>query len=176
LYIGLPNTIANRKAAEIKAQPIELDMTSGNFDRSLAKYKPQAQSEAISVVEMFDRFTQQKQRTISIGGLAKYLSLQQHILVFFKGKTSVSVSESMAEKFRAYLAQKLEPVTLRQRIVMMNACWESARKKKLVVENPWAQIKVSVVPKQRPQPFTLAEISSMVRKFRSDSNLIHYAD
>jgi integrase len=75
LYIGLPNTIANRKAAEIKAQPIELDMTSGNFDRSLAKYKPQAQSEAISVVEMFDRFTQQKQRTISIGGWAKYLSL-----------------------------------------------------------------------------------------------------
>jgi hypothetical protein len=51
-------------------------MTSGNFDRPLAKYKPQAQSEAISVVEMFDRFTQQKQRTISIGGLAKYLSLR----------------------------------------------------------------------------------------------------
>jgi hypothetical protein len=76
LYIGLPSTIANRKAAEIKAQTIELDMTSGNFDPSLAKYKPQAQSEAISVVEMFDRFTQQKQRTISIGPLAKYLSLR----------------------------------------------------------------------------------------------------
>src|SRR4028118_2038119 len=41
---------------------------------------------------------------------------------------------------------------------MMNACWEWARKKKLVVENPWAQI------------------SSICRKFRSDSNLIHYAD
>jgi hypothetical protein len=67
-------------------------MTSGKFDRSLASYKPQAQSEAISVVEMFDRFTQQKQRTISIGGLAKYLSLQKHVLAFFKGKTSVSVS------------------------------------------------------------------------------------
>jgi integrase len=47
---------------------------------------------------------------------------------------------------------------MRERLVMMNACWEWARKKKLVVENPWA------------------EISSMVRKFRSDSNLIHYAD
>jgi hypothetical protein len=67
-------------------------MTTGNFDRSLASYKPQAQSEAISVVEMFDRFTQQKQRTISIGPLAKYLSLQQQVLAFFKGKTSVSVS------------------------------------------------------------------------------------
>lgn len=72
--IGLPETKPNRKAANIKAQTIELDMTSGNFDRSLAKYKPQAQSEAISVVEMFERFTHQKQRTISIGGLAKYLS------------------------------------------------------------------------------------------------------
>jgi hypothetical protein len=105
-------TKPNRKAANIKAQTIELDMfdmTSGNFDQSLAKYKPQAQSEAISVVEMFDRFTQQKQRTISIGPLAKYLSLQKHVLAFFKGKTSVSVSESIAEKFRAYLAQKLEP-------------------------------------------------------------------
>ncbi|MBD0340317.1 MAG: hypothetical protein ICV61_05305, partial [Microcoleus sp. Co-bin12] len=50
-------------------------MTSGNFDPSLAKYKPPAQSEAISVLEMFDRCTQQKQRTISIGPLAKYLSL-----------------------------------------------------------------------------------------------------
>jgi integrase len=75
LYIGLADTKPNRKAANIKAQTIELDIGSGNFDRSLAKYKPQAQSEAISVVEMFDRFTQQKQRTISIGPLAKYLSL-----------------------------------------------------------------------------------------------------
>ena len=58
---------------------------------------------------MFDRFTQQKQRTISIGLLAKYLCLQKHVLVFFNGKTSVSVSESIAEKFRAYLAQNLEP-------------------------------------------------------------------
>jgi hypothetical protein len=51
-------------------------MGSGNFDQSPAKYKPQAESEATSVVEMFDRFTQQKQRTISIGALAKYLSLR----------------------------------------------------------------------------------------------------
>ena len=109
LYIGLPDTKPNRKAANIKAETIELDMTSGNFDPLLAKYKPQAESEAISVVEMFDRFTQQKQRTTLIGGLAKYLSLQKHVLAFFNGKTSVSVSESIAEKFRAYLAQKLEP-------------------------------------------------------------------
>ena len=88
----LQGTTPNRKAANIKAQTIELDMTSDNFDPSLAKYKPQAQSQAISVVEMFDRSTQQKQRTISIGELAKELSFQKHVLIFFNGKTSVSVS------------------------------------------------------------------------------------
>jgi integrase len=35
LYIGLPDSIANRKAASMKASQIELDMASGNFDPSL---------------------------------------------------------------------------------------------------------------------------------------------
>src|SRR6476469_4824785 len=51
LYIGLPDTKPNRKAASIKARQIELDMASGNFDPSLVKYKPQKQ-ESISVSEL----------------------------------------------------------------------------------------------------------------------------
>ncbi|MGB7709289.1 MAG: tyrosine-type recombinase/integrase [Microcoleus sp.] len=175
LYIGLPDSAINRKAAEIKARTIELDMTSGNFDPSLAKYKPQKQ-ESISVSELFDRFIDYKKRTISIGGFAKYQGLQKHVSVFFGNKNAIAVTETVSEKFRDYLAQKLEPVTVRERIVLMNACWEWAQKKKLVTENPWAEVKVSVPPKQRPQPFTLAEIGAIVHKFRSDSNLTNYAD
>jgi integrase len=175
LYIGLPDTSANRKAAEIKARTIELDMTSGNFDPSLVKYKPQKQ-ESISVTELFDRFTEHKKRTISIGTLAKYVGLQKHVETFFRNKNAIAVTDTVAESFRDYLTQKLEPVTVRERIVMVNACWEWGQKKKLVTENPWADIKVSVPPKQRPQPFTIAEISSIVHKFRSDQNLANYAD
>jgi len=118
LYIGLPNTISPTakqpisKLGRWRAAPLryDLDMGSGNFDRALAKYKPQAQSEAISVVEMFDRFTQQKQRTISISPLAKYLPLQIHWCWLFSRAKPVYLSPlSIAEKFRAYLAQKLEP-------------------------------------------------------------------
>ena len=57
LYIGLPDTIVNRKVASIKARQIELDIASGNFDPSLVKYKPQKQ-ESISVSELFDRFVE----------------------------------------------------------------------------------------------------------------------
>jgi integrase len=133
LYIGLPDTIANRKAASIKASQIELDMASGNFDPSLVKYKPQKQ-ESISVSDLFDQFIEYKRRKIEPATLAKYLGLQKHVSVFFKNKTCVSVSESVAEKFRDWLLsdRSLEPVTVRERIVMMNACWEWGQKKKLV--------------------------------------------
>jgi integrase len=177
LYIGLPDTIANRKAALMKASQIELDMASGNFDPSLTKYKPQKQ-ESISVSDLFDQFVEYKRRKIESATLAKYLGLQKHVSVFFKNKTAISVSESVAEKFRHWLLsdRSLEPVTVRERIVMMNACWEWGQEKKLVTENPWEEVKVSVAPKQCQQPFTLAEIGSIVHKFRSDSNLSHYAD
>jgi len=181
LYIGLPDTKPNRKAAEIKARQIELDIASGNFDPSLVKYKPQKQ-ESISVAELFDQFVEYKRRSISIGGLTKYLALQKHVSVFFKNKTTISVSESVAEKFRDWLAsggcgtQKLQPLTVHERIVLMNACWEWARKKKLVTENPWADVRVIVAPKQPPKPFTLTEIGLIIQKFRSDPNLKHYAD
>ena len=176
LYVGLPDTTANRKAAEIKARTIELDIASNNFDPSLTKYKPQKQ-ESISVTELFDRFVEHKKRTISIGTVNKYVGFQKHIETFFRNKNVITVTETVAENFRDYLAQKLEPVTVRERIVMMNACWEWALKKKLVTtENPWADIKITVPPKQRPQPFTIAEITAIVHKFRSDPNLTNYAD
>ncbi len=176
LYIGLPDTTANRKAAEIKARTIELDIASNNFDPSLAKYKPQKQ-ESISVTELFDRFLLHKKRTISIGTVNKYVGFGKHIETFFRNKNVIAVTETVAESFRDYLAQKLEPVTVRERIVMMNACWEWALKKKLVTtENPWADIKTSVPPKQRPQPFTIAKITAIIHKFRSDPNLTNYAD
>ena len=177
LYIGLPDTIVNSKVASIKASQIELDMASGNFDSSLVKYKPQKQ-ESISVSELFDRFVEYKRHKIDPDTFVKYTAFQKHVSVFFKNKTSVSVSGSVAEKFRDWLLSEisLKPIAVRERIVMLNACWEWAQKKKLVLENPWEEVKVSVPPKQRPEPFTLAEIGSIVQKFRSDPYLKHYAD
>ncbi len=137
LYIGLPDTIANRKAASMQASQIELDITSGNFDPSLVKYKPQKQ-ESISVSQLFDQFVEYKRRQIEPATVAKYLGLQKHVSVFFKNKTTISVSETVAEKFRNWLLsdRSLEPMTVRERIVLMNGCWEWGQKKKLVIENP----------------------------------------
>jgi hypothetical protein len=41
LSTGFTDTPANRKLAEMKARQIELDILCGNFDTTLAKYKPE---------------------------------------------------------------------------------------------------------------------------------------
>ena len=175
LYIGLPQTSVNRKAAEIKARQIELDIVSNNFDPSLAKYKPQ-QQQSIAVTELWEKFSDYKKRQITKATFAKYQGFGGQLTEFFRAKIAIGITETVAENFRAWLAKKLEPVTVRERIVMLNACWEWAIKKKLASENPWADIKVVVPPKQRPQPFTAIEIAQIVGKFRSDPNFSHYAD
>ncbi|MEG4108842.1 phage integrase SAM-like domain-containing protein [Microcoleus sp. S13_C5] len=164
----MPYSIVNRKAASIKARTIKLDMTSGNFDSSLAKYKLQKQ-ESLSVSYLFHQFIEYKRRKVEPSTVAKYRGLEKHVSAFFKNKSTISVSETVAEKFRDWLVQKLEPGTVRERIIMLNACWEWGKKKKLVLENPWEEVKVNVDPKQRPEPFTHTEISANVPKFRVDS-------
>jgi len=70
-------------------------MTSGNFDPSLAKYKPQKQ-ESISVSDLFHQFIEYKRRKIEPATLAKYLGLEKHVFAFFKNKSTISVSETVA--------------------------------------------------------------------------------
>ena len=42
ISLGFDDTHQNRKLAELKARQIDLDILSGNFDSTLAKYKPQS--------------------------------------------------------------------------------------------------------------------------------------
>jgi integrase len=42
LSLGFTNTPQTRKLAEMRAREIKLDIISGNFDPTLAKYKPES--------------------------------------------------------------------------------------------------------------------------------------
>ncbi|MCU0546823.1 MAG: tyrosine-type recombinase/integrase [Oscillatoriaceae cyanobacterium Prado104] len=179
LSLELPDSLPNRKAAQIKARTIELDIASNNFDPTLAKYKPQKQ-ESIPVTELFDRFCSWKQRNLCPKTFTKYQGTKKYVTEFFRNKTAIAVTDAVAEDFRdwlgANLGANLEPVTVRERIAMMQACWNWGIKKKLVAENPWTDVKVKVPPRQKPQPFTAAEIEAIVREFRSNGQISHYAD
>lgn len=175
LYTGLLEGKVNRLVAESKARIIQADIATGNFDRTLAKYKPECDRiQKISVVDLFQRFTDHKAKSVYPQSLLKYTGLLGHLKQFFREKPANKVSDQEAEQFREWLLKKLQPITIRERIALLNACWKWAEKKRLVKENPWTEIVVKVPPKQRVKPFTKAEIERILQGFKSDSDYHYY--
>jgi integrase len=126
LYIGLPDTKVNRVAAEGKARQIELDMASGNFDATLKKYKTdrQLQRSQLKTVELFEKFMQEKAKSVYQRSLEKYKATLGYLRQYFKEKQADAISVALAEQFLEWLCSKISPVTAKERLTLINACWE----------------------------------------------------
>jgi len=173
LYCGLADTPLNRIVAEGKAKLIEGDLATGNFDPSLSKYKPERQSQ-ISAYELFEKFMERRSRLVDDRSLAKYKGLLAKLENHFGSKAAIAITESDAQKLCEKLAEKIQPITLRERISLIKACWDWGIKQKFVTFNPWTDIKIKVPPKQRPKPFTFEEIQQILSAF--EQKFPHYAD
>lgn len=181
LTLGWPDTKLNRMAAQPKAHQIEFDILSGNLDPSLKKYKSEKQKLASrpSVVEVFKRFAQERARGLLGRSQEKYQAAANHLEAFFEDKPADFVGMSIAEMFADWLKQQVSPLTARQRLILIKACWDWAITKHLVEPfNPWKDIvrAVKVPPKQMPKPFSKEEIGAIIQAFRSDRYYHHYAD
>lgn len=178
LYLGLPDSIANRKVAEIRARQIELDIASGNFDRTLAKYKAPQRSAALTVCELFERFTRQKSKRVEERTLEKYQALAGDLAKFFGVRSSGGVGVAQAEQFADWLKKRVASVTAKEKLGLMSACWEWGIKQKLVTENPWAEVAktIKVAPKQKSKPFSADEIERILTGFRNHPRYQHYTD
>jgi integrase len=180
LFIGLPDTITNRRVAEAKASQIELDMMSGHFDPTLRAYKLQLPSRSqLSVTGLFNKFIQHKAKTVASATLDKYRGLLNYLEEFFKARSVAEVSVTEAEKFTSwYDSQDLSKVVIRERLGLLKACWEWGIEQALVESNPWVDmpLRIKVPPKQMPKPFTEAEIKSIVEAFKADRYYRHYVN
>lgn len=180
LYIGLPDSKVNRTVAEQKARQIELDMASNNFDPSLKKYKPQsaARKKQISAVVLFQQYTDYKAAELYQRSLEKYNATQTYLRRYFKDKPASNISDREAEQFTDWLVQELAPITAKERLTLIKACWSWALRKEVVVDNPWKDLvsRIKIPPKQMPKPFTREEIGAIILAFRTDRYYHHYAD
>ncbi len=178
LYLELPEGKTNRTVAEGKAKQIEGDIATGNFDRTLVKYKAERPiSDHITVVALFEKFISYKTKQVYKQTLAKYSALLGYINQFFRGKAAIALREADAEAFKVWLAKRIAPITLHERITLMRACWEWGMKQKLVDNNLWVDVlkTVKVPPRQKAKPFTKAEIEKILEGFRSDCYYAHYS-
>ncbi|WP_026072238.1 tyrosine-type recombinase/integrase [Nodosilinea nodulosa] len=180
LFIGLPDTVTNRRVAEAKASQIELDMMSGHFDPTLRAYKLQLPNRSqLTVTGLFNKFIQHKSKTVVSATLDKYRGLLNYLEEFFKTRSVAEVSVAEAEKFSSwYDSQDLSKVVIRERLGLLKACWEWGIEQALVESNPWVDmpLRIKVPPKQMPKPFTEAEIKSIVEAFKANRYYRHYVN
>lgn len=91
LTLGKADTPENRKSAELQAHQIELDITSGNFDTTLARYKPkthltlvkpvESPQKALKLAELWDKYTQFKSSQLEETTILRdYGKIQKRIL------------------------------------------------------------------------------------------------
>lgn len=190
--IGLPDTIINRKFAEQKARQIELDILSSNFDSTLQKYKPQKtkeeiEGESVTIEELLLKFMEYKSNFISSPrSIEKYKTVLTHLKSFnLKGNNSTSslanrsasdIKPDYSEQFYQYLSGKLSPLTLKQSIVRLSACWQWATEQEIVESDPWKPLikRVKVPPKQMPKPFNTEEIKAIILGFEQDRYYSQY--
>jgi len=180
LYIGLPDTVVNRKAAEGKARQIELDIASSNFDPTLKKYKTEQQVKRsqLQVTELFEKFMVEKAKSIYKRSLEKYQATLGYLQKYFKDKQASTVTVILAEKFSEWLCGQIAPLTAKERLTLINACWVWGKEQDFVDSNPWSELvaRVRVPPKQKSKPFTNEEIHIIIQAFHSNRYYKHYAD
>ncbi|WP_413467122.1 hypothetical protein [Pleurocapsa sp. FMAR1] len=79
-------------------------------------------------------------------------------------QSAIDFKPDYSGQFYQYLAEKLAPVTLKQSIVWLSACWQWGTEQEIVEFNPWKPLikRVKVPPKQMPKPFTSEEIKAII--------------
>jgi integrase len=184
LTLGLPDTKVNRVFAQQKAAQIELDIVSGNFDPTLAKYKPQSAkpkpSTPGSVCCLFEQFTQEqiKDKGLHKGSLCRYAATRKHLERYFKDKRMDAIDDASARGFVDYLKKKVALRTAKDYLILVQALWKWAMEKHGLKHNPWTSLVAGVKPprKQKVKPFAIAEVQAIQAGFRADPHYCHYAD
>lgn len=174
MSLGLPYDAVNVQVAQQRANQIQLDIVSGNFDTTLAKYKTEGDtSRTHSAVNLFEQFIDHKAKKLQPRSLEKYRGL---LVWLSESCGDRAMSAKGAESFIEWLLENLKPATAKERLSLLKAAWEWGIKEGLVTDNPWAELSVRVQAEQKPQPFTQEEVRSIIDAFRNSRYYQHYTD
>jgi integrase len=181
---GLTDTPTHRAYADGVVSKIRLDMLSGQFDTSLLKYRPQAVGSnpvGVSCPELFQRFIKHKVKDCGLSNRSvetRYKPLLKYLSEFLDYDAQ-KVGEQQAKNFKSILLEKVTVKTARERLWLLQSCWEWATGKHLPAgKNPWNGLTsgIKVAPSEKVKPFTAGEIAAILRAFRSHRYYAHYSD
>lgn len=184
--LGLPDNKTNKAAAQSTATRIELDILSGNFDPTLAKYKPEKVVEAHkqdreTVTALYKRWMAHKAKEVAPKTMEKFRATLAYLFQHFDGKPVEFLGEKDAEAFIHWQrntvlttqGKNLSMVQVKRRVEELEACWRWANAE----SNPWEILasRIRIPPKQAPKPFTKSEMLAIIQGFRDSPYYNHYA-
>ncbi|HEY9617695.1 MAG TPA: hypothetical protein V6C64_12675 [Microcoleaceae cyanobacterium] len=176
-YLGLPDSQIARVKAQSIAAIIEGDLITGNFDPSLNKYKSDdRRADRMPTYQLLEQFT--AQRPLDELTLDKYKVLTTRLQAFFKERWASTIDPTDAQQFTLKLLQSMQPVTVKDRLFILKACWAWGIEHGIVRDNPWPHpiAGLKVPKKERPKPFTQEECRLILQGFRDNPKYSHYAD
>jgi integrase len=155
-----------RAAAEMKARQIEIDMVTGQFDPTLAKYRGDAVKgeRAITGQSLLTEFSKSKSKLVTAKTLEKYEHVGKKLAKFSGTKLVSEYTERTTVLFRDYLLTQIAPISAAEYFSVINAAWEWGIAGGLMKSNPWTAMisAFKVPPTESPRPFTLEEIRAII--------------
>lgn len=190
---GFTDIPTNRKVVEMKARQIELDILSGHFDPTLAKYKPESLHSTVtpiftpiskpkfnvgpSLVELWEKYTDFKRPSLSPSTIAKdFTNVSRCIDRNLPTKTLDG-----AVTIRDWLVANKSSSAAKRILTQLNACCEWAVKSQLIKLNPFEGMSTDIkIPKGSKEdgdinPFSIFERDQIIAAFQSNQNYKHYA-
>ena len=144
LSMGLSDTPTNRKAAEQRARQIELDIASGNFDPTLAKYKPEYSLSIASpdltpkttpkatLDTLWEKFIEYKRPQCS----PSTMRLQYKTFTRYLNELPTRDLDE-ASIIRDHILKKIPIDSAKRFIIRLSACCNWAMKSGWITENPF---------------------------------------
>jgi integrase len=189
LSLGFMDSRSSRKMAEMRAREIELDLLSGNFDPTLAKYKPetalnvatgsdlpiQPEAEQVSLMNLWEKYTEFKTPQLAQATIAKdYVKTASHL------RNAPSDSPADAVRIRDHWVQTLTPDAAKRCLTQLSACCKWAMKSGLIDQNPFKDMATEIrLPKGKKDdtdinPFSAQERDAIVQAFESNPKYRFY--
>jgi integrase len=178
LTLGLADSPENRTSAERQARQIELDLITGNFDPTLAKYRPQTHltlvkpvevpQKALKLSELWDKYTQFKSSQLEETTILRdYGKIQKRILKL----PTQNLSET--REIRDYLLKTYSSEVAKRTLKQFNACCNWAVRSKLLGSNPFegmaSEIKSEKVSTTSRMSFTKEERDAIIQAFENNT-------
>lgn len=184
---GLEDTLENRNKAQTQAWQIEEDISTGYFDPTLEKYRPQTHLTLVtpletplaplSLGELWEKYTEYKSTQVEETTLRlNFNRVASHI----NKLPTQSLQEGV--KIRDYLVANNSPYTAKRILTQLNACCNWGVKSGLIVSNPFTGMSQEIKsPKNSNEsvdidPFTAEERDIIIKAFSEHPVYNHYTN